>query len=166
MTAIQQVQLVEAESCHDLALKEVIQSVGREYGAIGEGFGPSDPEVLAMSQHYGKAQKSLYLVALLEGQVIGGCGIAQFGEHSDICELKKLFLLSEARGKRVGYQLVQACLEFAKQQGYQSCYLDTLTTMQSAIQLYIKFGFYHLDQPYPGTTHNGCDVWMMKSLTD
>lgn len=166
MSRVQIVELVPVQPCYDEAIKSVIQSVGREFGAVGEGFGPSDPEVLAMSQYYAQTEQSLYLIALLDGEVVGGGGIAQFGEHSDVCELRKLFILPKARGLGLGKQLIQSCLDFAQRSGYASCYLDTLASMEAAIILYRKFGFEHLEQPYPGTIHNGCDVWMLKSLTD
>ncbi|BCK06547.1 GNAT family N-acetyltransferase [Vibrio cholerae] len=148
----------DAEICH------IIQSVGAEFGAIGEGFGPSDAEVLAMSQHYREQDRSAYFVALLEGKVVGGGGIAPFAGHKDLCELKKLFLLPTSRGHGVGRALSEHCLNFAKQQGYAKCYLDTLSSMTQAIKLYQQLGFEHLTQPMAGTEHNGCDVWMLKSL--
>jgi putative acetyltransferase len=158
------VQVVKVAAEHDHALCDVIKTVGAEYGAIGDGFGPSDPEVLAMSEHYHEEAGSLYLVALVDGEVVGGGGIAPFGEHDEVCELKKLFLLPKSRGLGLGKKLTEQCLAFAKQQGYQSCYLDTLSSMAAAIKLYELAGFEHLSKPYPGTLHNGCDVWMLKTL--
>ncbi|ENM3928794.1 GNAT family N-acetyltransferase [Vibrio cholerae] len=148
----------------DAAICQIIQSVGAEFGAIGEGFGPSDAEVLTMSQHYREQDRSAYFVAILDGEVVGGGGIAPFAGHTDLCELKKLFLLSTSRGHGVGRALSEHCLNFAKQQGYAKCYLDTLSSMTQAIKLYQQLGFEHLTQPMAGTEHNGCDVWMLKSL--
>ena len=117
-----------------------------------------------MSQHYLAEDRSQYLVALVEGQVVGGAGIAPFLHYRDICELKKLFLRPSSQGFGLGKALTQACLNFASQQGYQQCYLDTLSTMHNAIALYESFGFKHLSQPFAGTLHGGCDVWMLKDL--
>ncbi|MBF4323361.1 GNAT family N-acetyltransferase, partial [Vibrio anguillarum] len=75
---------------YDENVRQIIEQVGAEFGAVGEGYGPSDPEVLCMSQHYGNESKSLYLVALLDGKVVGGCGLASFNSSPDVCELKKL----------------------------------------------------------------------------
>lgn len=117
-----------------------------------------------MSQHYVAEQRSQYLVALLDGHVVGGAGIAPFLHYREIAELKKLFLLPSSQGLGIGKALTQACLVFAQEQGYQQCYLDTLSSMQSAIGLYEKLGFTHLKQPLAGTLHSGCDVWMLKIL--
>ncbi len=149
---------------HDAAIAQIIKSVGAEFGAVGEGFGPGDDEVNHMSQHYKAADKCIYLIATINQKVVGGCGLAAFAKGSDIAELRKLFLLPETRGLGIGTELSKQCLTFAQQQGYKQCYLDTLKTMLSAISLYQKLGFKHLDKPIQGTEHGGCDVWMLKDL--
>jgi len=154
----------EIQHIHDDAICQIIKQVGAEHGAIGEGFGPSDPEVLAMSQHYDKESKSIYLVATIDGSVVGGSGIAAFNNSFEVCELRKLFLLPERRGLGIGKDLTKKCLSFAQSIGYKQCYLDTLSNMKSAIALYENLGFKHLDEPLGGTIHDGCDVWMLKEL--
>ncbi|PAU40122.1 GNAT family N-acetyltransferase [Vibrio coralliilyticus] len=157
-------RIVPITAQHDAAIWQIIKQVGKEYGAVGEGFGPSDAEVDNMSQHYHEQNRSLYLVALLDDKVVGGCGVAPFGQDEQTCELKKLFLLKESRGLGLGKTLSLACLEFAKQQGFERCYLDTLSNMSAAVRLYESLEFEHLTAPLEGTLHNGCDVWMLKSL--
>jgi putative acetyltransferase len=149
---------------HDRAVCAIITSVGREFGAIGEGFGPSDAEVEAISQHYADPLGSRYLVAQVEGRIVGGCGVAAFGDDGATCELRKLFLLPEGRGRAIGRALAERCLNYAARKGYRQCYLDTLSNMSGAITLYEKLGFQRLARPLPGTLHNGCDVWMLKRL--
>lgn len=152
------------EAKHDAEVCSIIKSVGAEYGAVGEGYGPSDPEVEAMSQYYNPASRSCYFVAIVNEQVVGGGGIAAFNGSNEICELRKLFFLPESRGLGLGKKLTQICLDYAKKSGYQQCYLDTLSVMQDAITLYEKIGFEHLEKPLQGTIHGGCDVWMLKRL--
>lgn len=154
--------IAEINQDDDSIICDIIKQVGVEYGAIGDGFGPSDAEVLCMSQHYRAELKSRYLVARVDGKVVGGCGIAPFLGSSETCELKKLFLLPESRGLGLGSTLAFQCLEYAKSLGFKACYLDTLANMSAAIALYEKMGFEHLDTPLEGTEHNGCDVWMLK----
>jgi putative acetyltransferase len=101
---------------------------------------------------------------MVEGTIVGGGGIAAFNGSQTICELRKLFLLPESRGLGIGKKLTEDCLTYAKNKGYESCYLDTLGAMKSAIALYEKLGFEYLDKPLAGTIHNGCDVWMLKAL--
>ena len=157
-------KIVAVSKEHDAIVCDIIKAVGAEYGAVGEGYGPSDPEVNCMSEHYQDKTNSLYLVALVDGEVVGGCGVATFAGNTQVCELRKLFLLPQKRGLGLGKALTERCLAYAKSKGYQQCYLDTLSNMQVAIALYERLGFNHLTQPLVGTEHSGCDVWMLKEL--
>jgi len=148
----------------DSVMRDIIMEVGREFGAVGEGYGTSDAEVLALSQHYRRSLGSLYLIAQKDGRVVGGGGIGSFQGSSEICDLRKLFLLPEARGFGLGELLTQECLTFAIAQGYSQCYLESLLSMKSALGLYSKLGFTQLDQPLPGSEHGKCDIWMLKDL--
>lgn len=147
---------------HDQGICQVIKSVGAEYGAVGDGFGPSDPEVLCMSQHYGK-DSSIYYIASIENHAVGGCGISALNSSDEICELRKLFLLPEYRGQGIGEALARKCLAHAKNRGFITCYLDTLSCMEQAISLYKKLGFQRCDQ-FEDSGHTGCDVGMIKYL--
>ena len=149
---------------YDADMREIITLVGKEFGAIGEGFGPSDAEVEFMSQYYKDEDSSRYFVASVDNCLVGGCGIAPFNQRNDVCELRKLFLLPKSRGLGIGKKLTADCLEYAKCKGYKKCYLDTLANMTQAIGLYEKLGFQHLNKPLDGTIHGGCDVWMLKDL--
>ncbi len=158
------IQLVVAQPEFDQAICHIIETVGAEFGAVGEGFGPSDPEVKGMSQHYQLALRGQYLVALLNDQVVGGCGIAPFNDKQDICELRKLFLLPEGRGYGIGRQLLDESIAFARAQGFQQCYLDTKSNMTAAIALYESYGFKRLNQALEGAVHCGCDIYMLLDL--
>ncbi|SJL82984.1 GNAT family N-acetyltransferase [Vibrio palustris] len=149
---------------YDAHIRTIIEAVGAEFGAVGDGFGPSDREVQAMSQHYCIEQGSQYFIAVEHGQIMGGGGIKPFLNSAKTCELCKVFLLPAARGKGAGKKLTQTCLDFARQAGYTQCYLDTLSEMTSAIRLYEHLGFKHRDTPMPGVIHTGCDVWMELTL--
>ncbi|WMC12067.1 GNAT family N-acetyltransferase [Oceanimonas pelagia] len=146
----------------DAAICRIIRNVGAEFGAVGEGFGPGDDEVRCMSRHYRPEANSRYFVARLNGEVVGGAGLAPLRGSRSICELKKLFLLPAARGYGLGRRLAEACLAFAVKQGFSACYLDTLSSMTDAIALYEKLGFCRLDAPLMASAHGGCDVWMLK----
>lgn len=152
------------DACHDAAICQIIQTVGAEFGAVGDGFGPSDVEVLNMSRYYSDKNRSRYLIATIADKVVGGGGIAPFNDSKEVCELRKLFLLPQSRGSGLGKTLTLQCLDYAKAQGFKQCYLDTLATMTGAIGLYQKLGFRLLDKPLGGTIHGGCDVWMIKDL--
>lgn len=59
--------------------------------------------------------------------------------------MKRLYVRSQFRGKRIGTQLIQRIIEDARQIGYSCMLLDTLPFLESAIHLYREYGFYETD---------------------
>lgn len=123
-----------------------------------------DPQLDFMFETYNKS-KATYFVVENNGKIIGGAGISQL-ENSDenICELQKMYFLDEARGKGIGFQMIQKCLQEAISFGFEKCYLETLPEMLVAQKLYRKVGFEYVDAPMGNTGHTSCPVWMIKEL--
>lgn len=69
--------------------------------------------------------------------------------------MKRLFLLPNARGLGLGKALTEHVVEAARARGYRELRLDTLPTMEAAIDLYEKAGFRRVESYYeptpPGT---------------
>lgn len=148
----------------DAPIAEVIRTVMPEYGAVGEGYSIMDPEVDAMSEAYAGAAAA-YFVALVDGEVMGGAGIGPLvGGPPGVCELKKMYLLREARGLGLGRRLMTLCLDAARAAGYEHCYLETLERMTEARGLYESHGFQPLPAPMGSTGHTGCNGWYMRKL--
>lgn len=129
-----------------------------------KGTAYADAQLDAMFETYDKP-RAIYYVVECEGKIIGGCGISQL-ENSveNICELQKMYFLHEARGKGLGFQMIQRCLAQATEFGYEKCYLETLPEMKAAQYLYQKSGFEYLCEPLGNTGHSTCPVWMIKVL--
>ena len=79
------------------------------------------------------------LLARLDGVPVG-C-IMYHKIEKDIAEVKRLFVLTEARGKGVASRLVEALIESARSDGYKELRLDTTTFLSEAERLYRKHGF-------------------------
>jgi putative acetyltransferase len=106
-----------------------------------------------------------YFVAEFDGAVAGGAGIfPTAGLEPDTCELVKLYLSANARGRGVGKILVQRCLEAAKLCGYKKVYLETMPELIIAVPMYERLGFTYLQGPLGNSGHNGCNIWMLKDL--
>lgn len=81
------------------------------------------------------------LLLAYEDNELAGC-IALRKIDQDICEMKRLFLREEFRGRGLGRQLIEAIIREAKQIGYGRMRLDTLPPkMNDAIALYRSYGF-------------------------
>jgi len=152
------------EPSDDTAIAAIIRAVMPEFGADGEGFAIHDAEVDAMSTAYARP-RSAYFVVEIEDKIVGGGGVAPL-EHgeSDVCELRKMYFLPEARGLGAGHAMIARCLDAARAFGFKRCYLETLTGMDAAQALYRKHGFTPLCAPMGGTGHHGCDRWFIREL--
>jgi len=125
----------------------------------------ADVQLDFMFEAYDKA-RAVYFVVEIEGKIVGGAGVSQLeNSNENICELQKMYFLQEARGKGIGFQMIQKCLEKAAELGYEKCYLETLPEMLVAQSLYKKMGFEYLCAPLGNTGHTTCPVWMIKELT-
>jgi putative acetyltransferase len=79
---------------------------------------------------------------------LGGGGIfPSDGLPAETCELVKMYLKPEARGKGIGKLLIEKCLEFAKGFGYLRVYIETMPELRKAVSIYEKFGFEYLNGP-------------------
>ncbi len=146
------------------ALAKIIRSVLEEFNAAIEGTAYTDAETFAMFEAY-QDKRSVYYIALLNGEIVAGCGIHQLkGEDKSICELQKMYMDPKARGKKIGKSLILKCLDFAKETGYKQCYLETFPNMTAAISLYGKNGFKRIKRSLGNTCHYSCNVWMIKDL--
>jgi len=148
----------------DAAMARVIRNVMPEFGASGPGFALGDPEVDHLTLAY-SAPGAAYFVLERAGRVVGGGGIAPLaGGDPDVCELRKMYLLAEARGLGQGRRLLQHCLATARKLGYRRCYLETLTGMDAAQHLYAAAGFKQLCGPLGATGHFACDRYYALDL--
>ncbi|MGB1269582.1 MAG: GNAT family N-acetyltransferase [Flavobacteriaceae bacterium] len=154
----------EIEATDNTVVSKMIRTVLLELGAPTVGTAYEDKTLDTLSEVY-KAERSIYFVAEQNGEIIGGAGIAQLeNTKENICELQKMYFSPEARGQGIGAQMMQKCLEVAKDFGYEKCYLETLPYMTSAVKLYKKTGFIALDAPLGETGHYSCSEWMLKTL--
>lgn len=154
----------EIQKTDNVAIAKVIRDVLIEHNVPKVGTAYADPSLDYMFENY-SVSKSMYFVVEKGGKIIGGAGIAKLENGPDgICELQKMYFLSEARGLGLGVKMMEKCLERAKQFGYEKCYLETMTYMIDAQKLYKKSGFEYLEKPLGDTGHNACPVWMLKVL--
>ena len=146
------------------ALAAVIRRVLVDIGVPKIGTAYADPELDYMHKTYLK-EKAAYYVLEEKDIIIGGAGIAPLeGGEPTVCELQKMYFLEEARGKGLGEKMIDHCLDYARKEGFELCYIETLPYMKAAQKLYIKKGFEYIDGPMGTTGHISCNVWLTKRL--
>ena len=96
------------------------------------------------------------LLAELDGQ-LAGC-IALHKLEPGICEMKRLYLRPQFRGKGLGRALADRIIAEARQLGYKFMRLDTVEpVMKDAVGMYRKLGFKEIapycSNPMPGTLY-------------
>ncbi|MEM7186922.1 MAG: GNAT family N-acetyltransferase [Bacteroidota bacterium] len=157
-----QIRLIQQKDNPQLAL--IIRSVLVELGAPKEGTAYEDEALDQMFETYQPDRRRFFVIEE-NGKVIGGGGIAPLDNYKgNVCELQKMYFLPEARGRKLGTQLIDRCLETAREFGYEHCYLETMSYMEAAQRLYKKYGFALLDGPMGDTGHYACGVHMIKAL--
>lgn len=101
-----------------------------------------DEEIQHLEEKYGMPSGRLYL-AYCDGEAAGCIGLKNMDGKN--CEMKRLYVKPQFRGKNIGKLLIQKIIGDAKEIGYSYMLLDTLPFLEKAIHMYEKFGFYTID---------------------
>jgi putative acetyltransferase len=98
-----------------------------------------DKELAGLPGDYAPPEGRL-LLAECEGQLAGCVALHKLGPG--ICEMKRLYLRPQFRGKGLGRALAGRIIAEARQIGYQHMRLDTVEPiMKDAVAMYGKLGF-------------------------
>lgn len=162
---MQEISLRTIQAGDNIALAKIIRNTLTEFKANKPGTVYFDETTDHLSDVF-KIKGSIYFVAAIKDEIIGGGGIYPTENlPAGTCELVKLHLSSKARGKGLGKLLMEKCIAAAQNLGYKKIYLETMPELTIAIPMYEKFGFTYLDAPQGCSGHSGCDVWMIKDLS-
>lgn len=102
-----------------------------------------DAEAFELNEKYGLPNGRIYL-AYLDQAIVGCVALRRIDE--DFCEMKRLYVKPGNRGKHIGRYLVEQIISDAREIGYKHIRLDTFPFMSSAILLYRRYGFYHVER--------------------
>lgn len=144
------------EKKDDARVAFIIRECLTEYGCAGmmdTAWG--DPYLDHFSEVYVLENNCYWVAENDEGTVIAGVGIGPLDSERNICELQKMYCLSEYRGTGIAQQLLDTALSFAKRT-YSGCYLETRDNMERAKSFYERNGFTHTLETVGSTGHCGC----------
>ena len=134
----QALKVVTAESSEQVdTIRELFLEYAKSlnFDLCFQGF---DKELESLPGKYAAPDGRLLLA--LYDQKIAGC-VALWKVSDQVCEMKRLWVRPEFRGKKIGRQLAEFVIEQAKLIGYFKMKLDTIDTMTEAIKLYVSLGF-------------------------
>lgn len=116
-------------------------------------------ELRQLPQMYGLPNGALLLA--MDGDQYIGC-VAVRKKDSDTCEMKRLYVKEEYKGKGVGKKLAEAIIVKGRELDCHKMILDTLERLQPALKLYCQLGFTEI----PAYYHNPLEavVYMAKEL--
>ena len=97
-----------------------------------------------ISKQYNKPEGGIVLIKH-NLEFIGCAGIRKFKDN--IAELKRMYIKPDYQGLGLGKQLLKIAILLAKELNYSKIYLDTLSSMKSAVKIYKAAGFKKI-KPY------------------
>jgi putative acetyltransferase len=147
------------------AVLEIVRSVRTEYGLAARVEDVLEDSDYALFETY-RRRRTAYFVALDEGEIVGGAGIAPLANGNWLtCELQRMYLRPQKRGTGIGQMLFDECIAAAQSLGFAHCYAETISPMKTALAFYERNGFRFLDGPVGGTRHDHNDRWLMLQLS-
>jgi len=142
-------QALQVESPEQIAaIRELFLEYAQSLG-FSLCFQSFDKELAELPGDYA-APAGRLLLATCEGQS-AGC-VALHKLDPEICEMKRLYVRPEFRGKGLGKILAERIIGEAHQIGYKQLRLDTVEPlMRTAVKMYRTFGFREIApyRPHP-----------------
>lgn len=131
-------RIIEATS---KAHVEQVRALFREY-ASSLGFDLSfqhfDEELSGLPGDYAPPLGRLLIAHMQDGPPVGCVALRRFDEG--VCEMKRLYVRPESRGRGIGRMLAEKVIERARDMGYERMRLDTIDTMVTAIACTVPSG--------------------------
>jgi ribosomal protein S18 acetylase RimI-like enzyme len=83
------------------------------------------------------------ILAIDDEKFVGTVALRKMND--DLCEMRRLYVRPEYRGRSIGKGLAETIINKAREIGYKRIRLYTLDTMKEAIGIYTSLGFREID---------------------
>ena len=122
---------------------------------------PHDTEMLEAPQEYIMDRGGQIFFAEVDGKIVGT--VALIKETSETFELAKMGVTSGYQGLRIGQQLMEAAIDYAKCNAIKTLFLESNTRLAPALNLYFKNGF-RVVPPSECSPYARCNIRMKLDL--
>lgn len=119
-------------------IKKIIFKVLKEYGLKSDEQG-KDSDLNDIDKYYLNSGGFFGVVEDRNKNIIGAFGLYRLSDQ--VYELRKMYLLKEAREMGCGKMILNFAVQMAKESNINLIQLETISTLKEAIALYKKFGF-------------------------
>ena len=139
---------------------EIVRSVLAEYGIGWEPTG-ADRDALDVEDFY-QATGGEFWVIEKEGQLVGTGGYYPVKRGKKAVEIRKMYLLADARRQGLGKFLLQTLEQAIASRGFEQIWIETASLLAEAVQLYESSGY----QPAAGVETARCDRVYQKRIQE
>ena len=123
---------------------DLVFGVLTEYGLKPDPDG-IDTDIRDIEQSYFSRGGRFSVLEDADGRIIATCALYRMAEAT--CELRKMYIRPEHRGRGYGKRLLEESLSRARRMGFETMTLETATVLKEAVGLYKSYGF----KPYEST---------------
>ncbi|HEX3080143.1 MAG TPA: GNAT family N-acetyltransferase [Puia sp.] len=120
-------------------IKKVVFPSLREFGLSPDENG-KDKDLNDIENNYLSNNGFFGVVVHTETNQMVGC-FGLFPVNESVCELRKMYLLKESRGKGLGKFILNFAIRTAREKHYKKIILETIAVLTTAIALYKRYGF-------------------------
>lgn len=149
------------ETSDRTAAADVIKTVLAEYGLGWEVNcgGCSDQDAVEVEKYYLQTGGEFWVVEK-NSQIVGTGGYYPIERGQNAVEIRKMYLLVEARGQGLGRYLLTQLEQSAAAHGFQEVWIETASILKEAVQLYERNGYLLMT----GVETERCDKAYCKQL--
>lgn len=134
---------------------QIVKQVLPEYGLSTDSM-TTDSDLRDINDSY-LSNGGVFRIVESNGKAVGSYGLYVTTPHS--CELRKMYLLPEFRGRGLGKRMIEDALREAGARGFSEMTLETNSCLKEAVCLYKSYGFVEIEPEHLAAR---CDLAMKK----
>jgi N-acetylglutamate synthase-like GNAT family acetyltransferase len=133
----------EAAPADGGSIRAVVLAVLGEYGLSPDPQG-LDTDLVDVASSYVARGGCFRVVVSADGRIVGCGGLYPLGSRD--AEIRKMYLLPEARGRGLGRALLENLIGAAREREFDRVIVETASVLKEAISLYRQRGFVPFDR--------------------